>query len=96
MILEVGFIPILESRKSEFEDVLRSAVQNLLAEADGFIEFIGHGWGVERPNVYMFSVKWVTLEDHVVGFRESELFTEWRAQIGPFFDGAPFVEHFEA
>jgi hypothetical protein len=29
-----------------------------------------------------------------VGFRESDLFTEWRSIIGPFFDGAPLVEHF--
>jgi hypothetical protein len=30
MILEVGFIPILDGRKNEFEDVLQSAVENLL------------------------------------------------------------------
>jgi hypothetical protein len=31
-----------------------------------------------------------------VGFRESPAFGEWRAIIGPYFDDAPEVEHFEA
>jgi hypothetical protein len=29
-----------------------------------------------------------------VGFRESDLFTQWRALIGSHFDGTPVVEHF--
>ena len=33
------------------------------------------------------------LDAHVVGFRESERYTRWRALIGPFFDGLPTVEH---
>jgi heme-degrading monooxygenase HmoA len=94
MILEVGFIPVFEDRKAEFETAINAAVENLLSKSDGYLGFTFHGWGVERPNVYMFSVKWQTLEDHTVGFRESDRFTQWRAEISPFFDGAPIVEHF--
>lgn len=94
MILEVGFIPVLEDRKAEFETTITAAVETLLSKSDGFLGFTFHGWGIERPNVYMFSVKWETLEHHTAGFRESERFTEWRSIIGPFFDGAPLVEHF--
>lgn len=94
MILEVGFIPVLADRKAEFETTINAAVENLLSKSEGYLGFTFHGWGVERPNVYMFSVKWETLEHHTVGFRESDLFTQWRALIGPFFDGAPLVEHF--
>ena len=94
MILEVGFIPVLEGRKAEFETTITAAVENLLSKSEGYLGFTFHGWGIERPNVYMFSVKWETLEHHTVGFRESDLFTQWRAIIGPFFDGAPLVEHF--
>ena len=94
MILEVGFIPVLEDRKAEFETTINAAVENLLSKSGGYLGFTFHGWGIERPNVYMFSVKWETLEHHTVGFRESDLFTQWRAIIGPFFDGAPLVEHF--
>ena len=94
MILEVGFIPVLEDRKAEFETTINAAVEDLLSKSEGYLGFTFHGWGIERPNVYMFSVKWETLEHHTVGFRESDLFTQWRAIIGPYFDGAPLVEHF--
>jgi len=94
MILEVGFIPVLEDQKNEFEIAITDAVERLLSKSEGYLGFTFHGWGIERPNVYMFSVMWETLEHHTVGFRESDLFAQWRAIIGPFFDGAPLVEHF--
>jgi hypothetical protein len=31
----------------------------------------------------------------MVGFRESQAFTDWRAIVGPFFVQAPMVEHFD-
>jgi hypothetical protein len=37
---------------------------------------------------------WDALEDHMVGFRQSPAFAEWRAIVGPFFAEAPQVEHF--
>ena len=33
--------------------------------------------------------------DHTIGFRQSPAFTEWRDIVGPFFAGAPNVEHYE-
>jgi heme-degrading monooxygenase HmoA len=96
MILEVAFIPVLADRKAEFEVAIAGAVENFLSKADGYLGYTAQGWGIERPNVFMFTVAWETLEHHTVGFRESERFAEWRAVIGPFFDGAPLVEHFSA
>ena len=37
---------------------------------------------------------WDTLDNHVVDFRGSSAFAEWRALIGPYLGGAPQVEHF--
>ena len=96
MILEVAQIPILEGHKEAFEVDLDTAVNAVLAHADGFLGFTGHGWGVERPQVYLFTIKWTTLEAHVEGFRASPAFAQWRALIGPHFDGTPVVEHFSA
>ena len=31
---------------------------------------------------------------HLENFRATERFTTWRGLIGPYFDGAPVVEHF--
>ncbi len=35
-------------------------------------------------------------EGHMVGFRQSELFTQWRAIIGEFFAKPPLVEHWKS
>jgi heme-degrading monooxygenase HmoA len=96
MILEVAHVPVLPGHKRQFEDALREAAATLLPQAHGFVGFTPHGWCIERSSVYLFTIRWQTLEDHLVGFRESDLFTQWRALIGPHFDGTPTVEHFQA
>lgn len=94
MILEVAQVNILPGHSADFEHELPIAVDSVLTQAKGFIRFTGHGWCVERPNTYMFTIEWETLEDHTVGFRRSDLFAEWRLQIGHHFESAPHVEHF--
>ena len=64
------------------------------AQARGFVEFTPAGWCVERPDVYVFTIGWETLEDHTQGFRDSALFEQWRALIGPHFAQPPVVEHY--
>ena len=49
--------------------------------------------GIEQPNTYTFHINWESLEDHTVGFRESDLFVQWRSIIGGFFAKPPIVEH---
>lgn len=94
MVLEVAQVGILPGHEAAFEDALRTAVDEVLSQADGCIEFTAVGWCVERPNVFCFTIAWETLEDHTEGFRGSPLFTRWRELIGGHFDGAPVVEHF--
>ena len=94
MIREVAHVTVLPEHHADFERDLKLAVAEVLPNAQGFIAFNGVGWCVERPQVYLFTIDWESLEAHTVGFRESELFTQWRAFIGPHFDGAPQVEHF--
>jgi heme-degrading monooxygenase HmoA len=94
MVLEVAHVQVLPGHEKEFEDALREAAATVLPQADGFVEFHAHGWCVERPNTYLFTIRWETLEHHTEGFRGSDLFAQWRAFIGPHFDGAPVVEHF--
>ncbi|MCM3886014.1 antibiotic biosynthesis monooxygenase [Frankia sp. R82] len=49
--------------------------------------------GVESPSSYVLLVEWDTLDDHLVGFRESEAFVRWRAALGPYFAAPPDVAH---
>ena len=94
MIREVVHATVLPEHNADFERDLQRAVTEILSQAKGLITFTSVGWGVERPNVYLFTIDWETLEDHTIGFRESDLFTQWREIIGVNFDGPPTVEHF--
>ena len=91
MIMETAFITVTPGLEADFEAALNEAKQ-ILARASGF-EMIHVHRGVERPDTFLLAIGWRTLEDHTVGFRESDLFTKWRAIIGPFFAEAPQVEH---
>ena len=91
MIVETAFIDIHPGQEAQFEGALEQA-KAVLAKASGFITIYVHR-GIERPSTYMLALGWEKLEDHTVGFRESDLFTEWRALIGPYFVNPPQVEH---
>jgi len=92
MILEIATINIKPGSNTEFEAALQAA-QAVISKSPGYL---GHQFQhcIESPSRYVLLIRWATLEDHTEVFRGSELFKEWRALIGPFFDGAPSVEHF--
>ncbi|PDT55131.1 MULTISPECIES: antibiotic biosynthesis monooxygenase family protein [Sinorhizobium] len=48
---------------------------------------------VETPNIYRLLVKWETVENHMIDFRNSADFREWRRLVGSYFDGSPTVTH---
>ncbi len=94
MIREVVQLTIREDAHKQFMVDLTRAVAEIFSQVKGVIEFVDVGWCLERPNVYMFTIDWETLDDHIVGFRESDQYTQWRALVGPHFDGPAVVEHF--
>ena len=49
--------------------------------------------GIERANTYTLLIHWQTLEDHTVGFRQSDAFIQWRAAIGENLVSPPQVDH---
>jgi heme-degrading monooxygenase HmoA len=92
MIVEAALITVRRGSESEFEAVFPTAI-TVLAGSKGYLSHELRR-SVETPNRYALRVEWATLEDHTVGFRGSPAFAQWRALIGPFFDGSPVVEHF--
>jgi heme-degrading monooxygenase HmoA len=93
MILEHAVVDIRAGQENAFEAAFAEA-KTVLAAADG-CRSISLRRGVEDPSRYLLLVEWDALDDHMVGFRESERFTQWRALIGPCFDGQPSVDHYE-
>jgi heme-degrading monooxygenase HmoA len=94
MILEIADIRIQPGQQAAFEEAIQRGLDTVASKAKGF-EGAKVNRGIESPERYVLQIFWTTLEDHTVGFRESPLFAEWRAIVGPFFAGPPVVEHFE-
>ena len=93
MILELADIRIQPGKQAEFDEAIQRGLAQTISKARGYL---GHKVqkGIESPERYLLMVRWATLENHTVDFRESPAFTEWRGIVGPFFAGAPQVEHF--
>ena len=91
MVLEIADFAILPGREDDFIAAVGEGVA-LLRATPGF-RSARMTRGVESPSRFVLLVEWEDLEAHTVGFRESDRFPRWRALIGPFFDGAPHVEH---
>jgi heme-degrading monooxygenase HmoA len=94
MILELADIRIAPGRQAEFEAAIERGLKTVASRAKGIRGFTVHK-GIESAERYVLQIQWDTLEDHTVGFRESPLFAEWRAIVGPFFAQPPVVEHFD-
>ena len=94
MIMEFAQLTIRPGTETQFEAAFPEAIR-VLGASRGYLSYELRR-SIETPSRYALIVQWQTLEDHTVGFRGSPAFTQWRAQIGPFFESAPVVEHFRS
>jgi quinol monooxygenase YgiN len=94
MILELADIRIHAGQQAAFDEAITRGVTTVIAKAPGFQGYRVHK-GIESPDRYILQIVWGMMEDHMVGFRQSPAFAEWRAIVGPFFASPPVVEHFE-
>ena len=94
MILELADIRIHAGQNAAFEEAIERGLKTVIHGAKGFQGYKLNR-GIESPERYVLQVFWDSLEDHTLGFRRSPAFALWRAIVGPFFAGAPVVEHFE-
>jgi len=93
MVTEIAHLVIKTGEESDFEAKVALAKPYFLA-AKGC-----HGVrlvrGIEQPNQYQLVVEWESVQAHMIDFRESEGFQQWRALASPHFAQAPAVEHVE-
>jgi quinol monooxygenase YgiN len=91
MIKELAEIDIKPGCEDAFEQAAVRA-RDLFLAAKGCIAFRLHR-SLEQPSRYRIFVEWETIEDHMIEFRNSEAFLEWRKICGPYFQNPPRVEH---
>jgi heme-degrading monooxygenase HmoA len=93
VILEMAYIDVQEGKGLDLEAGARKALP-LFARSKGC-----HGAElhrvVEHANRYVLIVRWESVDDHMVHFRQSDDFQEWRRLVGPYFAAPPQVHHTE-
>ena len=92
MVIEHALIDVTPGEEPAFEAALEQA-RRVIAASPGFLGARVHR-GVEQPSRYLLLVEWEHLDDHLVGFRQSDAFRQWRALLGPYFAADPIVDHF--
>lgn len=92
MTLEVAILHIKPGLSSEFERTFSKA-EKIISSMHGYISHEMRKC-IEQEDKYILLVKWETLEDHTVGFRQSEEYQQWRALLHHFYAPFPIVEHY--
>jgi len=93
MILEAVMLQVKEGMETEYEDAFRNA-SKIISSMNGYISHELQRC-IEVKGKYILLVQWERLEDHTVGFRQSNEYQEWKRQLHHFYDPFPIVEHFE-
>ena len=93
MILEVAILHIKPEDISNFESVFPK-VESIIRSIEGYIAHELQRC-VETKGRYHFLIRWETIDSHLVNFRQSPKFEEFRNLVAGFFSQPPAVEHFE-
>ncbi|MEH6957192.1 antibiotic biosynthesis monooxygenase family protein [Neobacillus drentensis] len=93
MILESAMLQVKPGMEQEYEESFRKA-SKIISTMKGYISHELQRC-MEVEGKYLLLVKWESLEDHTVGFRQSNEYQEWKALLHRFYHPFPTVEHFE-
>ena len=94
MILEVAVLDVKAGQSADFESAFARA-QAIISSMPGYISHELNKC-LEIESRYILLVRWESLEDHTVGFRESEPYQEWKRLLHHFYDPFPEVHHYES
>ena len=92
MILELAQLDVRLGQEADFEAAFSEA-RRIISAMPGVISLELQRC-VERENRYVLLVRWQTLDDHLVGFRQSSDYLKWKALLHHFYDPFPTVEHY--
>ncbi len=92
MILEAAMLTVKPGKEREFQRVFAKA-SPIIAACEGCLSHELHRC-LEARGKYLLLVRWRSVEDHVVGFRQSAAYQEWKRLLHHFYEPFPTVEHF--
>ena len=93
MILEVAIFKIKPGDGPKFEAAFPKA-EAIISSIPGYISHEMQRC-VETRDKYHLLICWENIDAHMINFRQSPKFQEYRAHIGSYFSEPPVAEHFE-
>jgi len=93
MILEVAILKIKPEDSAKFEAAFLQA-EKIVASIPGYVAHELERC-IESRGRYHLLIRWESIDAHLVNFRQSPKFQQWRELIGGFFAEPPLVEHYE-
>lgn len=91
MVYEIATIEVKEGQEAAFEAAVKEAAPHFKKSRG--CSALSLQRGVEQPTRYFLVVTWDSVEDHMVHFRNSPEFQEWRRLVSPYFVAPPTVHH---
>lgn len=92
-VFEQATLVLRVGTEEQFEAAFRDAIQHV-EKAHGLRSH--HLLRcIEEPHRYLLSIEWDQLEDHTIGFRQSQHCKEWQRQISHHFQPGTSILHFE-
>ena len=93
MVLEMAILQVIKGSALHFERDFAIASQ-FIQSISGYASHSLRKC-IEEENKYLLLVNWEKLEDHTVGFRESDAYLEWKKLLHHYYNPFPVVEHYE-
>ncbi len=94
MIQEIVTLQVKPELNNSFLTDFREA-QQFISSREGFLN-LSLSRCVEDDCRYVMTVEWDRLENHTIGFRESEAYQDWKRLLHKYYEPFPEVLHFES
>lgn len=92
MVLEVAVLDVKQGQSPGFEAAFAEA-EPIIMSIPGYASHELRRC-VENNGRYILLVHWEALEDHTIGFRQSDRYQDWKRLLHHFYDPFPVVEHY--
>lgn len=93
MILEVAILNVKQGLSEEFEQAFKKA-KVIISSMKGYISHELKKC-IEEKDKYILLVNWETIEDHEIGFRQSQEYQRWKQLLHHFYEPFPVVQHYK-
>lgn len=93
MIQEHAILHVKKGLETQFETDFLTA-SKYISSIKGYIRHSLQRC-IEDTSKYLLLVEWETLEDHTIGFRQSNTYQNWKKMLHHYYEPFPVVEHFE-